>query len=200
MKHMKRTMIAKRRSLCLAASLGILISVTLAGPVMAESPDTVHLGKSEVSKEQVIKLLAPEKKPTLLTRGIRVHGEDDPAAMTENSKPDPKSLSLEIYFEFNSAQLSPEAVEQLSPVGEALQSNELSGLAFTLEGHTDATGDENYNLTLSEKRAASVKQFFIENFSLSPDRLKAEGKGESELIEGTPPDSGINRRVTIIAQ
>lgn len=181
---------------------GLIMALLLANTAMAESPETVHLGKSDVSKEQVIKLLAPEQKPVLKTRGLRVHAADAEvnANAPASASNTPKALSLEVYFEFNSAQLSQEAIEQLSPVGEALQSNELSGLDFTLEGHTDASGDEHYNLSLSEKRANSVKQFFIEKYSLSPKRLRAEGKGESELIEGTPPNSGINRRVTIIAQ
>ncbi len=181
-------------------ALGMVLLATLASPAWAEAEGTVHLGKSEVSKEQVIRLLKPEQKPALLTRGLRVHREDSDSQIAESQKPSPKSLSLEVYFEFNSAQLSPEAIEQLAPVGEALQSQELSSLEFTLEGHTDASGDENYNLTLSEQRANSVKRFFMDRFALSEERLKAKGKGESELIEGTPPTSGINRRVTIIAQ
>lgn len=200
MKRFTRTFPTIRQSIP-----GLVMTLCLANPVWAESPETVHLGKAEVSKEQVIKLLAPEQKPALLTRGLRVHAADaevasNDAAPAQAGTHSAKALSLEIYFEFNSARLSQEAIEQLSPVGEALQSNELSGLDFTLEGHTDATGDEQYNLSLSEQRARSVKQFFIENYSLSPERLRAEGKGESELIEGTPPNSGINRRVTIIAQ
>ncbi len=169
-------------------------------PVFAEAADTVHLGKQAVSKEQVIQLLAPEQpQPKLLTRGLRLHDNDAEPAFSGDQAPTAKSLSLEVYFEFNSARLSPEAVQQLTPVGEALQSNELASLQFTLEGHTDATGDEHYNLKLSEKRAKSVKDFFVNNFALQPERVKTEGKGESQLIEGTPPDSGIHRRVTIVA-
>lgn len=178
----------------------LLLCSLMTSPVFADSQDTVHLGKENVSKEQVIKLLAPEPQPKLLTRGIRLHKDDEPNNFSGDQQPSAKSLSLEVYFEFNSARLSPEAIEQLTPVGEALQSNELATLEFTLEGHTDASGDEDYNKRLSEQRAKSVKQFFVDQFALPPERLKTEGKGESELISGTPPNSGVHRRVTIIAQ
>ena len=90
-------------------------------------------------------------------------------------------------------------MQQLSPVGEALASNELSSVEFTLEGHTDAAGDADYNLTLSERRAQSVKSYFTDNYALEPGRVEAMGKGESELIDRSNPNSGVNRRVTIIA-
>ena len=177
-----------------------LVLLMLSGNVFAEAPETVHLGKADVSKDEVIKLLAPQQQPALLTRGIRMRTETTEPDVADRASSVPRALSLEVYFEFNSAELGPEALEQLSPVGEALQSNELSSLEFTLEGHTDASGDSDYNLQLSEQRARSVKEFFVNKYSLSPERVKAEGRGESQLIEGTPPNSGINRRVTIIAQ
>ncbi len=180
--------------------VALLFCNLLATPGFAESQETVHLGKESVSKEQVIKLLAPDPQPKLLTRGIRLHNQDAPQTFSGDQQPSAKSLSLEVYFEFNSARLSPEAIEQLTPVGEALRSEELATLEFTLEGHTDASGDATYNMKLSEQRAQSVKQFFVEHFALSPERLKTEGKGESELISDTPPNSGMHRRVTIIAQ
>jgi OOP family OmpA-OmpF porin len=177
-----------------------LVVLMLSGNVFAETPKTVHLGKADVSKDDVIKLLAPTQQPVLQTRGIRMRTETPEQDVADRASSVPRALSLEVYFEFNSAELGPEALEQLSPVGEALQSNELSSLQFTLEGHTDASGDSDYNLQLSEQRAKSVKEFFVNKYSLSPERVKAEGRGESQLIEGTPPNSGINRRVTIIAQ
>ncbi|MDX1452591.1 MAG: OmpA family protein [Oleiphilaceae bacterium] len=186
----------RRSALMLALGAGMAWTA----PTLADSTDTVHLGKQTVSKEQVIDLLAPKpQQPKLLTRGLRLHKDDAEPAFQGDQVPAAKSLSLEVYFELNSAQLSPEAVAQLTPVGEALQSNELATLNFTLEGHTDASGDEQYNLKLSEARARAVKAFFVENFQLSPERVKTEGKGESQLIEGTPPTSGIHRRVTIVA-
>ena len=173
-------------------------SCALASLCAAETSGTVHLGQDAVSKNQVIELLSPHNKTgQLRTRGIRLHTQpsDTPAVQAE-----PRSLSLEVYFDFDSASLSEEARQQLYPVGQALQSNELANLEFTLEGHTDAMGDDTYNLSLSELRARAVMEFFVEEFQLSPERVAAYGRGESQLLDNENPNSGANRRVSIIAQ
>lgn len=160
--------------------------------ILADPIQAVHVGKS-VSKEQVIELLAPGSRAPLKTRGIHV-------SMPTGEKPAPRALSLEVFFDFDSATLTPTAREQLHPVGEALRSNELSRVSFTLEGHTDAAGSEIYNLDLSQRRAESVKQFLVGEFQLTPERVSTMGKGESELLDNANPNSGVNRRVTIIAE
>lgn len=164
----------------------------------ADEVETVHLGKSKVTKEQVVDLLSPSK-PVYKTRGLRLH-----KAETQSQAPEqaggPRALSLEVYFEFNSAELSSEAMAQLAPVGEALQAKELETLSFTFEGHTDASGSDAYNLSLSERRAQSVKDFFIQSYRLEPSRVNSVGRGESQLIEGVDANSPVNRRVAIIAE
>ena len=66
-------------------------------------------------------------------------------------------------------------------------------------GHTDATGTENYNLKLSERRAASVRSYIIGQGILS-SRLQTEGKGEWESIADNETEAGraLNRRVEIV--
>ena len=165
---------------------------------IAESADTVHLGK-EVSKEQVINLLSPNGvNGQPLTRGIRLKNQPAESLAAQTSAP--RGLSLEVYFDFDSAELTAAAKAQLSPVGEALQSNELAELAFTLEGHTDAAGDDSYNLSLSEQRARAVMNFFVSEYSVEPARVIAQGRGESQLLDGDNSISGVYRRVSIIAE
>ena len=105
-----------------------------------------------------------------------------------------------MYFDFDSAVLTESARQQLYPVGEALQSNELANLEFTLEGHTDAAGEDSYNLSLSEQRARAVMEYFVNEFAVAPERIIAQGKGESELLDYENPNSGVNRRVRIVAE
>lgn len=178
-----------------SASVLFVSTFTLA---TADEVETVHLGKSKVTKEQVVDLLSPSK-PVYKTRGLRLH-----KAETQSQAPEqaggPRALSLEVYFEFNSAELSSEAMAQLAPVGEALQAKELETLSFTFEGHTDASGSDAYNLSLSERRAQSVKDFFIQSYRLEPSRVNSVGRGESQLIEGVDANSPVNRRVAIIAE
>ncbi len=119
-----------------------------------------------------------------------------PAAQPQAAAPAP-SISMEIKFAYNSADLTNESIQQLAPLGQALQSQELSGLAFLLEGHTDASGPDDYNMVLSQRRAQSVGQFLYQYYGVDPSKLNLVGRGESALLDPNNPTSGVNRRVSI---
>jgi outer membrane protein OmpA-like peptidoglycan-associated protein len=72
---------------------------------------------------------------------------------------------------------------------------------FSIEGHTDATGTQEYNQALSERRAAAVKAWLVEKFNIAPERIATIGFGSTKLI--VPSDKSIeeqrpNRRVEIV--
>ncbi len=73
------------------------------------------------------------------------------------------------------------------------------GLKIKLVGHTDNTGNSSMNISLSEQRAESVKAYFIRK-GISPDRIVADGKGDTDPIAPNNTESGraLNRRVQII--
>jgi outer membrane protein OmpA-like peptidoglycan-associated protein len=125
-------------------------------------------------------------------------------AKTKILMPEPSTsaaaLSMEIIFGYNSAELTAAAKEQLRPVGEALASGKLSNLSFVIEGHTDAVGGQAYNKTLSEQRAASVKEFLVSTFNLPSTNIQIVGKGKSDLLDPNNPSSEVNRRVRIVAR
>ncbi|WP_334118283.1 OmpA family protein [Limnobacter sp.] len=104
-----------------------------------------------------------------------------------------------IEFEFDSDQIKPEAWPVLMRVSKAMQSAELEGQKFTIEGHTDAKGKEGYNLELSKRRAASVKQALVTQLKVPATRLFTIGKGEAQLLNPARPDNGENRRVVFVA-
>ena len=66
-----------------------------------------------------------------------------------------------------------------------------------ISGHTDNVGSDKYNLGLSQRRAASVKQYLVEKFSLAPERLTTEGYGETKPIATNKTKEGrqLNRRI-----
>jgi outer membrane protein OmpA-like peptidoglycan-associated protein len=76
------------------------------------------------------------------------------------------------------------------------------GIKIEIGGHTDDKGSDDYNLTLSEGRAQSVKDYLIEK-GIAADRMTAKGYGETEPISSNATDQGRaeNRRVefTILA-
>jgi len=113
----------------------------------------------------------------------------------------PRGLKIRvsnIEFGFNTAQLKGERTfEILSRGVEVLRKYEK--YSILIEGHTDSTGDEEYNMVLSEKRAKSVGKFLIEN-GIDPERLSFKGYGSQYPIDTNETREGRarNRRVEFI--
>ena len=110
------------------------------------------------------------------------------------------AVSLMITFASGSARLTPEAERTLASLGRALASQELAPFRFRIEGHTDTTGPREMNQTLSEARAATVRDYLISRFGIAPQRLLAVGYGETQLLVPTPDEvpEVRNRRVQIV--
>ena len=68
---------------------------------------------------------------------------------------------------------------------------------FLIEGHTDAVGAEDDNLSLSDRRAESVAVALTEQFQVPPENLVTQGYGEQYLKVDTQGPRGMNRRVTV---
>lgn len=110
----------------------------------------------------------------------------------------PKSVNLTINFEFNSAQLTKDAMETLDQLGQAMVSDQLGKDQFRIIGHTDAKGDMHYNDRLSQERAVAVSRYLSWKFSINESRLEAQGMGENDLLDVSNPMSAKNRRVEVM--
>jgi outer membrane protein OmpA-like peptidoglycan-associated protein len=107
-------------------------------------------------------------------------------------------LQLDVPFDFNSAELTPSAKQQLDELGEVLASKEFSNVCIELAGHTDERGTEEYNLELSRRRAESAKRYIVDKYKVDPARILAKGYGESRPLivnAGTEAEHAVNRRV-----
>ncbi|MCI5076128.1 OmpA family protein [Oricola sp.] len=132
-----------------------------------------------------------------ITRDINVQERDELAEIVQQN--DLPSIDLEIYFDYNSAGIGPQAKPGLIELGLALRSDALKDIVFLVSGHTDAVGSDAYNQDLSERRAKSVKAFLTETFLIETDRLIAVGYGEEQLKNTYDPAAAENRRVTIVS-
>ena len=130
------------------------------------------------------------------TRQITVEERKEIAdAVKENDLP---AIDLEIFFDYDSAAITDEALPILEKLGEAMSSDKLKGSVFMVAGHTDAHGSADYNLGLSIARSKSVREFLIKKFEIVPDQLVAVGFGEEQLKNAEDPDAGENRRVQVV--
>ncbi len=112
----------------------------------------------------------------------------------------PLLLGGDILFEKNSAGLDPAARPTLEKL--ALLLLQQPDISYRIEGHTDTTGQADYNQRLSEERAESVARILREEFQIPAERIETVGHGESRpLVEaGTREEHGQNRRVEITIQ
>lgn len=110
----------------------------------------------------------------------------------------PASINMQINFEYNSADISGSSGRTMATLAKALSSPQLEARKFTVIGHTDASGSAGYNKALSDRRAAAVRKYLMNN-GVAASRLKATGKGESELLNNDDPSAAENRRVEIQA-
>jgi len=101
-----------------------------------------------------------------------------------------------ITFDLNQASIKPSFSGTLESVGLVLK--EYDKTIIQIEGHTDSSGSDSYNQLLSEKRAASVRDFLL-NQGIEPNRTRAVGYGERYPVASNDTAAGReqNRRVEL---
>ena len=117
------------------------------------------------------------------------------AAVQQANPPAQKSLNARVQFEFDSFDLTDDAKAVLDRLAGVLNDDLMQDKVVEIEGHADAAGSEDYNLTLSQLRARSVRAYLIQQHGINPDRLPFFGKGEAELYDAANPTAPVNRRV-----
>ena len=166
---------------------------TAASPKSDAAPAAANVA---YSAEELAKILAPsEDKPVLRTRGITAGSsaaEPKPGEAGSGVVP-----NLQINFEFNSADLTDQARQQLDALGSAMNMQQLSSLKFVIGGHTDAKGSAEYNRRLSQSRAESVTSYLMQQHGVSSSRLTPRGHGEDQLADPSDPNGWMNRRVEV---
>ncbi len=195
------------------AGLALLLALPMAFGGMAAATEPTA---APTTTEDFIRALRPDTPPAdgkPRTRGLALGtgSAAEPAAPPPASAPastaapaaaaKPKAaprISFQVEFAFNSAELTPKAAGILDELGRALTSPDLSAYRFQLTGHTDGVGNPDYNLALSKRRAASVRDYLTRSFGVSPGRLVAIGRGSQQLLDPANPASDANRRVEIV--
>ena len=103
-----------------------------------------------------------------------------------------------IQFATGSDVIRGESKPTLDDIGQMLQQH--ADLRLTIEGHTDNVGAAPSNQTLSEKRAAAVRQFLITNYQIDGSRLSSKGYGATKPVASNDTLEGRqqNRRVDLV--
>ncbi len=107
------------------------------------------------------------------------------------------TFSSEILFPTNSSYLNEKSKGRIDDVAKMIK-NKYPDRKVLVEGHSDKTGTSEYNLWLSEKRAASVKTYLV-GLGIPEANIKTSGLGDSRPVADNKTKEGrlINRRVEV---
>jgi outer membrane protein OmpA-like peptidoglycan-associated protein len=108
-------------------------------------------------------------------------------------------LDIRVHFDYNDSNLTSEGQKQAEQLSQALMDPDFQKFRFTLLGHTDLRGTDEYNNVLSLRRAEAVRNYILGHSRIQPDRIKAQGKGRQEALyhESTESAHALNRRVEV---
>lgn len=197
-----------------------ILSIMAVGAALSFGVATA--GAGDVTEDQIIKALTPEKKP--LTRGLSVGPQiTSPGLNADQAKfvqsvrgratrslssaereeiativQDKPKIDLEINFDYNSADISAKSLPSVQALGRALTNQDLKGSTFVVAGHTDAAGGEDYNQGLSERRADAIKRYLVDKYGINGADLVTVGYGKSKLKDPSHPMADVNRRVQVV--
>jgi outer membrane protein OmpA-like peptidoglycan-associated protein len=102
-------------------------------------------------------------------------------------------------FEVDRSELSEEARVALDEFAGDLKADNLN-VFVEIQGHTDATGSDNYNMTLGDQRAQAVRRYLSEQHGLALHRMSVISYGESAPVADNSTREGraLNRRVSLV--
>jgi peptidoglycan-associated lipoprotein len=111
----------------------------------------------------------------------KLHADDENASSTRSdARPhtqagDQAAISEALYFEFDRSEITEEGTRSLDQKVDALQRN--PNVRIRIEGNADDSGSDEYNLALSQRRAAIVTKYFTDR-GIDASRLKTVAFGE----------------------
>jgi outer membrane protein OmpA-like peptidoglycan-associated protein len=106
----------------------------------------------------------------------------------------PPSRDLLITFKLGSSELTDQGRANARVFAQAMMLPDLAATRVELAGYTDASGDKDRNLALSQQRADSVKSFLVSQ-GVDGSRLESRGYGAQDFASPAHPTAPENRRV-----
>lgn len=195
-----------RTGLLLSALAAGLLSLSVLSPVAFGAGDEAKLKELERAMNAPVEG-GVVKKPR--TRAIVF--DNDPASSEaaapanqpkaasasdcSSLSPDVKATAVDfsIQFKVGSAEVAPASEDVLRQISKILALS--PDRCVLVEGHTDASGSADKNMSLSRDRAGSVVKFIVEKTGMDRNRLVPVGKGSSDPLKNLDPRDSKNRRV-----
>jgi outer membrane protein OmpA-like peptidoglycan-associated protein len=186
------------RDICLLGAL--IMFAAPAVPARAQAPVTAD--------DMINRLAGLETAPDLDIAALRQRALDRVKSKTEpvalkRPRVAPELLKLpqllvEVQFDPDSAIVRPQSYQTLGLIADTLVRAAMLPYGFLIVGRTESAGKREYNLTLSQRRADSIRDVLVTTFKISPKRIQAIGLGEEQLQDANQPASLVNRQIQIV--
>lgn len=177
-------------------TIGALFAITLSSGVLLAQAAEV----SEQSPDEIINMFEMQTRGLILAPSNNSAESSDTTANGASVEtpeiadvPREQQVFVNISFDFDSAVLNDDQKPKLTNLCIAINSSDIA--QFKIVGHTDSSGSDAYNESLSLLRAEEVKRYMINDCGIAEDRLLAVGVGERYPYNEQDPRSEENRRV-----
>lgn len=162
-------------------------------PAMASEPCDAT---ARASAPAPVVAAAPQPEPAPAPQA-----RPEPAPLVQAEPPRPVlqkvTLSTDVLFEFNKAELREGGRQKLDEIAEGLKDARVDEIVAI--GHADRIASEDYNRKLSEERAQAVKTYLAQK-GIGDDKVRVEGRGEEQPVTGDDcakmgPERGSNKKL-----
>ena len=182
------------RSLCHA----VLIIATMQASTAAHADNVIMYDQVPSANEMANLLFPNTSEPFTISQRPKIRSISFESIKTAPSSIEKSvSIGLPIQFDFNSDEITNSSRPYIDELGKMLSYENLINEKVVIEGHTDASGNEQYNQQLSMRRAQAIKHYLSYHYNIDRNRLVISGKGEYSPLSGKNPYAAINRRVEI---
>lgn len=170
-------------------ALSLLISASRSAAYI----QVIHVGPGQ----QKSLIIRPRSRP-LRAEALQQEPTQQPDGLAQTLATDGHVILADLVFQSGAARLGPGEFASLEQLAAFLLEN--PGYRIAVVGHTDSVGALGQNISLSKRRAASVRARLTDQHGIAPDRVEAEGMGYLAPVASnlTPAGREANRRVEAI--
>ncbi len=104
--------------------------------------------------------------------------------------------TYEIYFDFNSSEITMEAQSHLDKAGDQMTTNRTA--IMEIAGYCDPSGSASYNMELGNKRAAAAKYYLVDSFGVNLYRMFMVSYGEDKSVAATDGQASYTEQRKVV--
>ena len=173
-------------------------SIGFSSPSIGFNSPRIEFASPAMTEDEIALGPKPAAPPPPTVKGLEVTEVEGGVRYT---------LSADILFDFDKATLRPKATQALEAMSNDVRQR-FKEARFVVDGYTDSKGSDGYNVKLSLRRAAAVREFLSKRERFAAETVSIEGRGEANPVAPNETPAGLddpegrqkNRRVEILVR